>query len=166
MWRTAQWWWTVAALLGMAQWFFGNLYESVVFSPNWIVDSSAQMSRLEEFFVNTGPTFYFVPVTILAPIVVWVLLAVNKVGGARTDYRRASLFALLAAVLNGVTVIMVVTNLFDPHNLGNAAELTRLAWEWNILNVCRMVLTAITGVFLFNALSKLQTMTMQRFPGM
>lgn len=154
--RTAQWWWTVATLLGMAHWFFGNLYEAVVFSPNWVVDSSAQMRRLEEFFVNTGPTMYFVPLTLLAPIPVWVLLAVNKVAGARADYRRASLFALLATVLNAVIVTTVVTKLFDPHNLGDTIELTRLAWQWNILNLCRMALTAVTGVFLFNALSKLE----------
>src|SRR4051794_10053943 len=123
---TTQWWWTIAALLGMAHWFFGNLYEAVVFSPNWVMDSSMQMKRLEAFFVHTGPTTYFVPLTVLAPIPVWVLLAVNKVAGARADYRRASLFALLAAVLNVVIVTAVVTDLFDPHNLGDTTKLTRL----------------------------------------
>ncbi|GAB1690290.1 hypothetical protein [Krasilnikovia sp. M28-CT-15] len=152
------------ALLGMSHWFFGNLYEAVVFSPNWIVDSSAQMTRLEGFFVNTGPTMYFVPLAMLAPILVWVLLAVNKVGAARADYRRAGLFALLATVLNGVIVTMVVTNLFDPHNLGDTMKLTRLAWQWNILNLCRMLLTAATGVFLFNALSKLEAVVVPPRP--
>lgn len=162
--RTAQWWWTVAALLGMAQWFFGNLYEAVVFSPNWVMDSAAQMRRLEEFFVNTGPTLYFVPLTVLAPIPVWVLLAVNKVDAVRADYRRAALFALLATVLNGLIVTTVVTDLFDPHNLDDTMKLTRLAWQWNILNLGRMALTAVTGVFLFNASSKLQTAAVRSQP--
>src|SRR5690242_9538153 len=46
-------WWTFAAVLGLAYWFFGNLYEAVVFSPNWVVDSAAQIDRLNAFFVNT-----------------------------------------------------------------------------------------------------------------
>jgi hypothetical protein len=162
--RTVQWWWTVAALLAMAHWFFGNLYEAVVFSPNWVVDSSAQMRRLEEFFVRTGPTAYFVPLTVLAPIPVWILLATNKVAAARADYRRASLFALLAAVLNALIVATVVTGLFDPDNLGDPAKLQHLAWRWNILNVCRMAFTGATGVFLFTVLSKVEAATNLRTP--
>lgn len=52
----AQWWVTLGALLGYLHWFFGNLYEAVVFSPNWVLNSPAQMERLHGFFVATSPT--------------------------------------------------------------------------------------------------------------
>jgi hypothetical protein len=141
-------WWTFAAVLGLAYWFFGNLYEAVVFSPNWVVDSAAQIDRLNAFFVNTGPTLYFVPLTVLATILVWVLLALNKRGDVRSDYRRASLFAVLLTAVNIATVSLVVTKLF-------AAGTARLAWEWNVLNGVRMALTATTAWFVFSAFRKL-----------
>ena len=63
-------WWTLVAVIGYASWFFGNLYEAVVYSPNWVTDSAAQMARLNLFLVNTNPTLYFLPPTILATILV------------------------------------------------------------------------------------------------
>src|SRR5690349_24243115 len=39
-------WLTLVAVLGLAYWFFGNLYEAIVFSPNWVTDTPAQMTRL------------------------------------------------------------------------------------------------------------------------
>jgi hypothetical protein len=141
-------WWTFVASLGLAYWFFGNLYEAVVFSPNWVVDSAAQITRLNAFFVNTGPTLYFLPLTALATVLVWVLLAVNKRGDVRSDYRRAALFAVLLTGVNVFIVSAVVTKLFD-------AGTARLAWEWNVLNVVRMALTATTAWFVFSAFRKL-----------
>jgi hypothetical protein len=141
-------WWTFVAVLGMAYWFFGNLYEAVVFSPNWVVDSAAQITRLNEFFVNTGPTLYFLPLTALATVLVWVLLAVNKRRDVRSDYRRAAVFAVLLTAVNAIIVGAVVTKLFDHGT-------TRLAWEWNILNGVRMALTATTAWFAFSAFRKL-----------
>jgi hypothetical protein len=86
---------TLAAVIGMAYWFFGNLYEAVVFSPNWVEDSPAQFARLHGFFGNTGPTLYFVPLTQLATILVWVLWWRNRDGEVKPDYRRAAVSALL-----------------------------------------------------------------------
>jgi hypothetical protein len=68
----------------------------VVFSPNWIEDSPAQFTRLHEFFRNTGPTLYFVPLTQLATILVWVLWWRNRDDDVKRDYRRAGVSALLS----------------------------------------------------------------------
>lgn len=145
----AQKWWTLGAVLGLAYWFFGNLYEAIVFSPNWVVDTPAQMARLDEFFVNTGPTLYFVPLTMVTCVLVWVLLLVNREPSVRRDYRRAGVAALVLTVLNAVIVTTVVTKLFSVD--GDRT----LAWTWNGLNVVRMVLTATTATFLFNAFRRL-----------
>jgi branched-subunit amino acid ABC-type transport system permease component len=148
-------WWTLGAALGLAYWFFGNLYEAVVFSPNWVVDTPAQMTRLNEFFVHTGPTLYFLPLTMLAIVLVWVLMLVNKRAAVRRDYRRAGLAALLLAALNAVIVATVVTKLFGTEFRTDPDRMRALAWQWNVLNGLRMALTATTAVFVFNAFRKL-----------
>jgi branched-subunit amino acid ABC-type transport system permease component len=148
-------WWTLGAALGLAYWFFGNLYEAVVFSPNWVVDTPAQMTRLNEFFVHTGPTLYFLPLTMLAVVLVWILMLVNKRAAVRRDYRRAGLAALLLAALNAVIVATVVTKLFGTEFLADPDRMRALAWQWNVLNGLRMALTATTAVFVFNAFRKL-----------
>jgi hypothetical protein len=153
--RTRQKWLTLVVVLGLAYWFFGNLYEAVVFSPNWVVDSPAQLTRLNEFFVNTGPTLYFVPLTLLATVLVWVLLALNRESEVAADYRKASLFALLLTALNALIVVTTVTKLFGADYLSYADRLTSYAWRWNVLNVIRMALTAATAAYLFNAFRKL-----------
>src|SRR5215212_5573590 len=64
---------TLATVVGLAYWLFGNLYEAVVLSPNWVVDSPAQLTRLNEFFVVTSPTLYFVPLALAALALVFVI---------------------------------------------------------------------------------------------
>jgi hypothetical protein len=146
---------TLVAVLGLAYWFFGNLYEAIVFSPNWVTDTPAQMTRLNEFFVNTSPTLYFIPLATIATVLAWVLLAVNRDPTLRTDYRRAGLVALLLMGLNTLIVATIVNQLFSTESHTDPHQLTSYAWAWNILNVLRMALTATTAVFLFNAFRKL-----------
>jgi hypothetical protein len=151
----AQKWWTLVAVIGLAYWLFGNLYEAVVLSPNWVTDSPAQMTRLNLFFVNTSPTLYFVPLTILATILVWMLQILNKDDEIRSLYRRASLFAVLLTAVNLFIVSTVVTKLFGTQYLTDPGKLTFLAWEWNVLNIVRMALTATTAGIMFQAFRRL-----------
>jgi hypothetical protein len=155
--RDLQRWLTLLAILALAQWFFGNSYEAVVISPNWVVDSVRQMTRLNEFFVRANPTMYFVPAVLLAPVLVWVLTALNRDASLRQDYRRASLFALLATALNAYVVATVITKLFGPDYLAHADQLAAYCRRWNVLNVLRMILVATTAVFLFGAFRKLDS---------
>ncbi len=142
---------TLVAVLGTAWWLFGNLYESIVFSPNWVEDSPAQMRRLHEFFTHTGPTLYFVPLTQLATLLAWVLLWRNRDDAARPFYRRAGLWAVALTAVNAYIVAVVVPKLFGANYLSQAERLTSYCWQWNILNVLRMALTATTMAYLFNA---------------
>ncbi|MGC7094358.1 hypothetical protein ACPZ19_06825 [Amycolatopsis lurida] len=144
---------TLVAALGMAYWFFGNLYEAVVFSPNWVVDSPAQFTRLREFFVNTGPTLYFVPVAQLAVLLVWVLWWRNRDEELKRDYRRAGVASLVSVALSVYVIAVLVRQMFGDEAPG--PELTGVAWQWNAGNVIRMVLTAVTGWALFSAFRKL-----------
>ncbi|SEH03252.1 hypothetical protein SAMN05444920_13456 [Nonomuraea solani] len=144
---------TLAAVLGMAYWLFGNLYEAVVFSPNWVRDSPAQIARLDGFFSVTSATVYFVPLTQLALVLVWVLWWRNRDGDLARDHRRAGIAAIVLAVLNAYIVATVLPRLFGAGALPEG--LNAAAWQWNVLNVVRMVLTATTAYYLFAAFRKL-----------
>jgi hypothetical protein len=148
--------WTLLATLGFAHWFFGNLYEAVVFSPNWVLDSASQLTRLNEFFVRTSPTLYFVPVISVAAPLAWGLHATNHDLALRSTYRLSSLFALLAVALNTFIVATVITRLFGDDYAVHSGELNGYAWRWNVLNVLRMALVAATTGYLFSAFRRLE----------
>ncbi len=149
---------TLFAIIGLSYWFFGNLYEAIVFSPNWVVDSPTQMKRLNEFFVTTSPTLFFVPLTQIATVLVWFLVWKNKVNSIRLELKRASIFAVLVTILNAIIVSTVVLKLFGTDYEKYGDFLTTLTWSWNVLNFFRMVLVAMTIYYLFNAYRKLDKM--------
>jgi hypothetical protein len=146
------------SVFGLAWWFFGNLYEAIVISPNWVVDSPDQLKRLHEFFVNTSPTVYFVPLTQLATIPVWLLWAANKDHGLKKEYRMAGIFALLLTGLNIFIVSTIVTKIFGDNYLSMATALHDYCFRWNVLNGFRMLLTFLTLYYMFNAFRKLDKM--------
>jgi hypothetical protein len=144
-------WLTFAALVGMAYWLFGNVYEAVVLSPNWVEDSPAQFTRLHEFFANTGPTLYFVPLTQIATVLVWLLWWRNRNAAARRDYRRAGVASLVLTALTAYIVGVVIPRMFGDDALAHPERLNAAAWQWNVLNVLRIALTATTAWYLFGA---------------
>ena len=141
----------------MSQWFFGNLYEAIVFSPNWVIDSPEQIRRLNEFFIITSPTVYFVPLTQLATILVWITYWKNKEISISKDLKTASLFAVLATIINIVIVSTTAIKLFETNYAEYGTYLTTLTWRWNILNPIRMGFVSITIYFLFQAYRKLDS---------
>jgi hypothetical protein len=145
----------ITSLIGLAYWLFGNLYEAIVIGPNWVVESPMQMKRLHEFFVNTSPTIYFVPITQVAVVLVWVVYFANSYDVAKPDLKWASLFALLATMLNIFIVSTIIVKLFAEDFMKYGEQLSVLTTRWNILNVFRMTLTAATIWFLFAAYRKL-----------
>ena len=142
---------TLVAVLGLAHWFFGNLYEAFVFSPNWVVDSPEQMRRLNEFFVRSSPTLYFVPLTQLATFLVFYLYFSNRREDVRSQYRNAALFALAATFVNGFIVATLITKLFGADYARFGANLTTYCARWNVFNVARMMCVAATIAPLFKA---------------
>ena len=51
--------WAVVARLGLAWWFFGNLYESIVDVPQLLVD--AQSGRARRILAPGSPVRYYAP---------------------------------------------------------------------------------------------------------
>ena len=148
-------WLTFAAVMGLAWWFFGNLYEAVVFSPNWVIDSPAQLQRLNALFVTTSPTAYFVPITPAAVLLAWGLMLGNRQQALQSDYRKAGVLGALAMALNAFIVATLITKLFGADFASHGEALSTYATRWNVLNAVRMVLTAATAAYLFSAFRKL-----------
>jgi len=146
---------TLASIIGLGYWFFGNMYEAIVISPNWIVDSQTQMKRLHEFFVNTTPTLYFVPVTQIATLLVWYLFFANKTKTVIPDYKKAAFFSVLVTLVNIYIVSTIVLKLFGADYEKYGEYLSTLTWRWNVLNVLRMILVAIVVHYLFSVYRKL-----------
>jgi hypothetical protein len=144
------------SLLGMLHWLFGNLYEAIVFSPNWVLDSPAQLDRMHALFARTSPTAYFVPISFLAPVLAWIAHLGNREESAARHFRRASAFAFLASALNAFIVVTIVTVLFgEDYRAHSDVELHALCVRWNLLNAVRMVLSAASAFYLFAAFRKL-----------
>ncbi|MEZ4240770.1 MAG: hypothetical protein R3F59_32375 [Myxococcota bacterium] len=146
---------TVAVLAGFAAWGYGNLYEAVVFSPNWVVDAGAQMARLDAFFVRTSPTAYFVPPAFLAPPVLWALAWRNEVPSARRPYRLASFAAVAAVALNLAIVAVIIPRLFGPHRASDG-EIGAFCWLWNGANGLRVLAVSATVWQVLGALRALE----------
>jgi hypothetical protein len=142
---------TLVTVVGLAYWLFGNVYEAVVFSPNWVVDAPAQLTRLNEFFVTTSPTLYFVPLALAALALVFALPRLNPVPELAPRYRRAALVAGLEVALNAVIIPFVITKMIGPGYREHLADATALAWWWNGLNLVRIALTATMVALLFSA---------------
>ena len=154
-------WLTLAGVVGLAYWFFGNLYEAVVISPNWVADNPAQLTRLNEFFVHTSPTWYFVPVGLIGPVLTWLTAFTNREPALTGTYRRAAGFTAAAVLVAVVMIVVLISRLFGADYASYGAELTTYAWWWNGLNVLRMALTATAGVYLFGAFRVLDRRAVQ-----
>ncbi len=147
---------TLVAVLALLHWLFGNLYEAVVISPNWVVQSTEKLDHLHGFFVRTSPTAYFVPISLVAPVLVWIAHFLNTHAPARSDFRRASALGIVLATLNAFIVGTIVMVIFGAdYRTHSEAELHALCVRWNILNAVRMALTAATAFCAFAAFRKL-----------
>jgi hypothetical protein len=147
----------LVAVIVLLHWLFGNLYEAVVISPNWVIGSTAQLERLHGFFVATSPTAYFVPSSLAAPLLVWAAHFCNRLPTATADFRRASSAVAVLTALNAFIVSTIVMVLFDVDFRSHSeAELHALCVRWNVLNGVRMGLTAATAYCAFQAYRKLE----------
>lgn len=150
--------WTLATVLGLAYWFFADFHEAIIFSPNWVVDSPAQMKRLNEFFIYTSPTIYFVPVVIFTIATLWFLSFANKLDEVKREYRMGSIFVLAATIITVFFVVLILPNMFGNGLYQKPDDVKTYAWIWNILNIVRVGLVVTTTYYLFNAYRKLDKM--------
>lgn len=147
--------WTLFSIFGITYWFFGNLYEAIVFGPNWAIKDPNHLKHLNDFFVNSSPTAYFIPMTLLAAISIWVLTFFNKIETVKREYRMASILALIITVMTSLIVGLVLSKMFGPGYFENPSEGSFYGMLWNILNALRLLLEVATIYYLFNVYRRL-----------
>jgi hypothetical protein len=133
-----------AARLGLAHWFFGNLYEEVVRMPARIAEQPVTGGPL----AAGSPVRYYLPA---APVTVATTLACVAAGWHRRADRpalaAAGLLTATGAALTGHLVRAVVLQLLDGTQ-SDPAERRRLVEHWHRVNRVRLVVVAAAAVAL------------------
>lgn len=147
--------WNLVAVIGLAHWFFGNLYEAIVLAPNMIVNSAVQLQRWQEYFTVTNQIYYYVPFTQISVFIIIILFFTNRLSAIKYDLRMASILGVLSLLLTIYIVTQLNLSLFfgDLNKVSN--RLNFMAWQWNIMNAMRVVLVGTTLTFAFKAYEKM-----------
>jgi hypothetical protein len=139
-------------------WFFGNLYEAIVITPNLLQDTVQKLRDWQDFFHLTNPAFFYVPVAPVAVIVLVVLYfkLTSHEAAFKPLLKRAVVFILLALGLGIYIISQINFKLFfgDPEKL--EPDVYKLAVLWNVLNTIRTVLVGFSLYNLFKAYILLQ----------
>ena len=146
---------TLFSLFSIAYWFFGNLYEAIVFGPNWNQDNQEILHHLNAVFIKSSPNAYFVPMTLLAALSVWIITFLNKIDAVKKEFKIASLLTLTITVLTSLIVALVLSKMFGPGFYENPTNGSFYGTLWNYLNAIRMILEVATLYYLFNIYRKL-----------
>jgi hypothetical protein len=143
----------VLALAGLAQWFFGNLYEAVVTVPNWRIPF--------EYEVLTGQSqnaertiWYYVPLTHLALLCLWVAVfrSWRTAGVARRWLGLAAICGLGALLLTVYIVTQLNLQLFFGNGQPDLVRIEVLIGQWQRLNYGRLALVGTTLLSAANSL--------------
>ena len=134
-----------------AMWFFGNLYEEIVDTPNLLAHAVEARAMWRQYHALTNPVYYHVPNTLVALAVLALVHACGRQHftseGARF-FKRATAFSLLGV---GLTVAIVTTlnfSLFLGTQLLPAPSIQWLVLTWLIGNGLRLGFVG-TALFYF-----------------
>ncbi|WP_078312924.1 MULTISPECIES: DUF1772 domain-containing protein [unclassified Mycobacterium] len=140
-------------VFGIAMWFFGNLYEAIVIGPNIAGDTKEQLKAFQQFTEVTNPVYYYIPLTQIAAItlIVWFVRTPRR-APEKLSLFLACLVEIAAVVLSVYVIVKLNMTLFFGALGESPSELHQLALQWNMLNLVRVVLTAIALLFAMRAL--------------
>jgi hypothetical protein len=149
------------ALLGIAHWFFGNLYEGIVITPNLLSDSIGKIHHWQAFFKFTNPVFFYLPLTPIAALTTFVLYfkTANESTFLKRHLAYASVFLIFALGLGIFIITQINFKLFFGNIERFSADIYYLSVLWNILNLVRVILLAFTIYHLFKAYIFIKTET-------
>jgi hypothetical protein len=127
------------ALLGVAQWFFGNLYEAVVTAPNWRVgfEYEAITGRSQN---ADRPIRYYVPTTWVAVVLLWAatILGWRAMPDAKRWLAVGSASSVAAVALSVYIITQLNLRLFYIGPVREIESVRPLMERWQILNWVRV----------------------------
>jgi len=107
----------------MAWWFFGQLYEAFVYSPNWDADYNNVVEKVRhfnKFMTVTTSMNYFTPFVDGRVILFWLLFIFNKDKSILRMFSLAFAFSVAAMIVNYRLIIFpVALKMVDPSNADN-----------------------------------------------
>ena len=135
------------SLFFLAYWFFGNLYEEIVMVPNHLTNPLDVLTAYHRYFVLSNPTYYFVPLTQLAILVVFLLDFKANDERQKRFLRKATIFGALSLVVTAFIVTQINLKLFssDINQYQNA--LFDLSVFWLLGNGLRVIFVGGTLYF-------------------
>lgn len=151
------WRWLLVAFFSTSAVFFGELFEQVVFVPNWLIgDIPKNVEHFRNFSHAVNPGLYYFPCALLSIISHSVLLR------AKTLFSKAEKKAIRASFISFLLVLCVTAYVILAINvpvLDNASvpkqEIASKLTLWAALNTIRIILP---GYALYK-LSSLMTFT-------
>jgi len=140
-------------LFGFTLWFFGNLYEGVVITPNLLVDPVKKIYNWQGFFTITNPIFFYIPLAPMAVLAAFVLyFKTSKETAILKRHLGAAIVFLTFALGLGIFIITQINlRLFFGNIEKLSAEIYKLSVLWNLLNIVRVILLAFVIYHVFNA---------------
>lgn len=144
----------LACLVGFMHWFFGNLYEIIVFTPNTLFtpDRVAVLAHIRGLFQVSAPYYYFLPwspLSILATVWLWFMLRRTDLAEVRRWITFAVFWAISAGVVTGYTIVHFNLTLWVGSAQYTPAELDTLLWLNTAVALCRLGLVGATAYCLY-----------------
>ena len=152
-------WLLPAAATGLAHWFFGNLYEAIIVSPNSMAIIEAGQNPGETMFPRIAPTWYYMPHGVLTPLAVGAALIV----GRHDATRRASLLwaaggTLVGEALTAVAVTQVNLKLYVGKNREtDPVRMRSLQRLWDTVNAARLISVGVALIATLQAMKPTDT---------
>jgi hypothetical protein len=145
------------SLIGFTHWFFGNLYEAVVFSPNILFASSkvAILENVRKLFHFSAPYYYFLPwspVSILLVIILYVKIHRDGTSMLKKWVRAAMLLAIATGGLTYVIITKYNLSLWVETRKLLEAEIKEMVIDNLILGNLRLVMVATILYCLYRSL--------------
>ncbi|MFD2574370.1 hypothetical protein ACFSUS_27290 [Spirosoma soli] len=146
----------IICLVGFVHWFFGNLYEAVVLSPNLILadDRVAMLAASRQLFSVSAPYYYYLPWSPLAiglTVYLWFRLRQTEFVPARPWITYAAVFAISAGLVTGYIIATFNLTLWVGSAPYSEAELARLIWQNTAVALFRLGLIGATIFCLYRS---------------
>ena len=124
--------------------FFGELFEQIVFVPNWLLgDLGKNVEAFSAFKHSADPGMYYLPLTIIVIIGYYLLLSKKSLLSIeqKKNVRRSLFSFLIVLALTSYVIITINIPAFDEQSL--KGESLKSAIElWSFFNVFRILLPA------------------------